>query len=390
MHPLQTTFATAEGESAWCDNLRTLIEQARFAEAEEVLAEALTDLDTEMGRLCQATSAASVTISGWPELAERIELHEGDEPVSGLTIAIGNDGDLDFEKGRMLTPYMMLGLYTDEEWSWSNATREVLLAECASEVPAWAGYDEDIEAFVEISGLDALNTALIHSKQRHFIREGDEQEAPLRYVEYIVGCWVRALRFHQAVAAAEAEAPLPGALTIVSGMVDMRPDVVAVHLPERAVVAPAVSVPLEAETPPVEVVEAPAPTDHSAVAEDDDLREVALTGEAEAVVSVAPAAVATNEAEAAPEVEPAVELGENRPFAVAEAEGADETGEDEEAEAEGPSLELISRNLITRRPIVEEKPVSGADLRRRITVEAANDAGAPRRSGFIARLFGRA
>jgi hypothetical protein len=324
MHPLQTTFASAEGETAWCNELRGLIGAARFAEAEEILSQALADLDTDLGELCRAADAANVAISGWPELAERIELHEGDTPITGLTVAIGNDSDLAFEKGRLLSPYMMLGLYTDEAWDWSNATREVLLGECAGEMPGWAGTDEDLEAFLEIDGLAPLNTALIHSKQRHFIREGGETQAPLRYVEYVVGCWWRALRFHHAVAAAEAAHPLPGRVTILSGMVDMRPDVVAVHLPKAAAARPA------------------------ATAE---------------FVQLAPVPAIVVDPAEKPEIA---------------------------GETQAPALDLISRGMITRKAVEEEKPVSGPDLRRRIAVEAANDVDPPRRAGFFAKLFGRA
>jgi hypothetical protein len=320
MHPLQITFAAAEGESAWTETLRDLIAEARFAEAETILSEALADLDTDMGELCRAATAQTVAISGWPELAERIELAEGEEAITGLTVAIGNDGDLAFEKGRLHSAFMMLGLYTDEAWAWSQASREQLLAECAGDSPAWAGTDEDLEAFLEITGLDPLNTALIHSKQRHFIREGGEDHAPLRYVDYVVGCWWRALRFHQAVAAAEADHPLPGGVTIVSGMVDMRPDAVSVHLGGREA---ADSLPV----PRLVVQSAPAPI----LAFDDD---------------------------------------------------------DEVEEEEEPALDLVARGLITRKPIVEEKPLSGADLRRRVTAEVAND-DPPVRQGFFARLFGR-
>jgi hypothetical protein len=374
MHPLQTTFATAEGEEAWCEDLRCLIGAARFDEAEAVLSGALAELDTDLARLCQSTTAASVTISGWPELAERIELHEGDEPVTGLTLAIGNDGDLDFEKGRMLAPYMMLGLYTDEAWKWSEASRETLLAECASESPAWAGTDEDLEAFLDIAGLAPLNTALIHSKQRHFIREGGEAQAPLRYVEYIVGCWWRALRFHQAVAAAQAAHPLPGPVTIVSGMVDMRPDVVAVHLPARTScreeAKPAAPATLTLANPRLHPLEG--------------LSAKADEGRAEGEQVLAETAANPLSAVAPP-------LADVEPYqgaAFGEVDEPDEAGP--VPESAEPSLELISRSMITRKPLEEEKLLTGADLRRRIAAEAANDAGVPARGGFFARLFGRA
>lgn len=126
---------------------------------------------------------------------------------------------------------MMLGLYTDAAWHWSSAEADAALAECRGESPAWAGGDEDIEAFIEIVGLDALNTALVHHKHRHLIREGDVSPVPLRYVEFVLGCWWRALRFHQAVAVELDRHGLGGTIPVISGLIDMRPEVVAVHWP---------------------------------------------------------------------------------------------------------------------------------------------------------------
>lgn len=231
MHPLQTTFATLEGETAWTEALRAQMEAADFAAAQATLEEAVAALDTDFGHLCRAASRKAVALSGWAELAEAIAAWHG-APITGMTLAVANDPDLAFEKGVLHAPHLLLGLYTDETFAWSSAQREGLLAECAGECPAWAGTDEDVEAFLELGGLDALNTALIHHKQRFLIREGDGPvTVPLRYVEFVVGCWWRALRFHQAVADALAAVPLPGEIAVVSGMVDMRPEVVSIHLP---------------------------------------------------------------------------------------------------------------------------------------------------------------
>jgi len=396
MHPLQITFATGDGESAWTENLRTLIETARFDEAEQVLEEALELLDTDIGRLCAATTADSVTISGWPELAERIELQEGEEPITALTIAIGNDADLAFEKGRLLAPYMMLGLYTDEAWDWSGASRELLLEECAKETPAWAGTDEDLEAFLDIEGLDALNTALIHAKQRHFIRETEEDSAPLRYVEYIVGCWYRALRFHQAVAAAETADPLPGGLTIVSGMVDMRPDVVAVHL---AVDGSKAASPRPSKTAPIKSAKtmalAPIASVHVPTDESCSPPEASpLLSEPDPTAGTPPTGIETDFDAGDPDIVGEADEHLTVPCAdtviEAEADGSSDEGDQEvELESCEPSLDLISRGMITRKPILEEKSVSGSDLRRRVSADVANHGGSAARTGFFARLFGR-
>lgn len=233
MHPLQEAFATLAGETAWTESLRGQIESARFKAAAKAIDAAVANLDGEFGALCRAASTRAVALSGWAELAEAIAVWPG-APITGLTLAIGNEPDLAFEKGVRHPPHLLLGMYTDEAFAWSKVGRAALLAECAGESPAWAGHDEDFEVYLELSGLDGLNTALIHHKQRFLIREGDGPvDVPLRYVEFVVGCWLRALRFHQAVAAAIASDPLPGAITVVSGMVDMRPGVAAVHLPPR-------------------------------------------------------------------------------------------------------------------------------------------------------------
>lgn len=229
-HPLQTTFATAAGEAAWEEALRDLFERRELAQAERLLRTALVATGGEMMRLCRRASLDRVGITGWEELADAVALHEG-APVTGATIAMGNETDLAFEKGNVHRPFMMLGLYTDEAWSWSSAEAEEALAQCREESPAWAGGDEDIEAFLEIEGLDELNTALIHHKQRHFIREDDGAPAPMRYVEFVLGCWWRALRFHQAVAIQLDRHGLAGTIPVISGLIDMRPEVVAVHWP---------------------------------------------------------------------------------------------------------------------------------------------------------------
>jgi hypothetical protein len=151
-----------------------------------------------------------------------------------MTLGIANDSDLNFEKGVLHAPYLLLGLYTDESYRWSSATREDILEQCDAECPEWAGREEDIEIYLEIEGLEAINTALIHHKHRFFLRDGDPDKAPLGYVEYVLASWLRALRFHQAVAAEIAEHGLPGGIPVVSGTVDMRPQVATVHFPEKA------------------------------------------------------------------------------------------------------------------------------------------------------------
>lgn len=228
MQDLQELFASAEGEGRWEAELRALFAVGELGAAADMLEQGLHPLGTELARRCLALRPEAVALTGWEELVEAITMHEG-EPVTGITLAIANESDRVFEKGQMHHPYLLLGIYTDHGFAWSGASREELLAQCHAEEPAWAGHDEDIEVHLDIEGLDALNTALLHHKQRHFFRDDNPAKAPARYVEYVLGCWWRALLYQQAVATECAIHGLPGAIPVVSGMVDMRPEAISVH-----------------------------------------------------------------------------------------------------------------------------------------------------------------
>ena len=228
MHDLQKAFATEEGEAAWTQDLHALFGAGAFDEAEALLAEALTALDSELAWTCLELPREAVVLSGWEELGEAIEMHEGD-PVTGVTIAIANESDRDFEKGQVHHPYVLLGIYTDEAYAFSSTVHWELLDECHAELPGWAGKEEDIEVHMDIEGLDLLNTKLAHHKQRHFFRDENPPVAPKPYVEFVLACWWRALRWHQAVETECAIRGLPHSIPVVAGMVDMRPEAVAIH-----------------------------------------------------------------------------------------------------------------------------------------------------------------
>ena len=221
VHELQTVFASEQGEAAWAGEMHALLGAGALDEAEALLAEALTALDSELAWVCLEIPRDAVVLAGWDELAEAIAVHEG-EPVTGVTIAIGNDTDRDFEKGSVHRPHVLLGIYTDEAYDFSAAHHLQLLEECHAAPPSWAGQEEDIEVHMDIEGLDLLNTRLAHHKERHFFRDGNPAAAPVRYVEFVLGCWWRALRWHQAVASECSVRGLPRSMPVVAGMVGMR------------------------------------------------------------------------------------------------------------------------------------------------------------------------
>jgi len=267
MHRLQELFAKGEGEQGFNNQLHALFEATELDAAEALLAAELETMDSDMARLCRELPRGAVVLTGWENLVEAIELHEG-EPVTGVTLAIANALDLAFEKGRLHEPYVTIGLHTDEAYAFSSATPADLIAQCkAPEGAAWAGREEDIELYLDAAGFGPLNTALLFHKQRHFFRDGNPAEAPMRYVDYVIGCWWRALRFQQAVAAEYARLGLPGSIPVVAGMVDMRPELASVH----ASAAPEAPVVRRAETVEMGEISAADFIQRKAVEEEEEL-----------------------------------------------------------------------------------------------------------------------
>jgi hypothetical protein len=235
-HRLQDAFASAEGEAQYVDGLRDRIEAGQLDAAETLLHADLAALDTPLARTCLALPREAVILQGWPELVEAIAAYEGDA-IACVAVGMGNDTDLSFEKDQLHAPFVTVGLYSDQCFPFSSASRQAMLLECGKQQPAWAGAEEDIEIYLEIDGLAELNTRLILHKQRFFLRDDTSGAAPALYVDYVLSSWLRALRFHQAVRAAIDAEGLPGNIPVISGIFGMTPDPATVHVPEKTVKA---------------------------------------------------------------------------------------------------------------------------------------------------------
>jgi hypothetical protein len=229
-HPLQLVFLEAANEQAWVDEIRGLLSAGRSGEADERIAAQLAGFDGALARLCKATRAADVLIDGWDDLIPILEEWEG-PPVTAITLGLTNPPDLVFEPGAAQEPELLIGLYSDEAFPFSRASKADLLAECGKESPAWVGAEEDVEFYCTIMGLAELNTALIHCKHRYFLRDGRdgvEGRAPGGYVEFVLASWLLGTRFLQASERAILEHGLPGGCRLIVGTVDVNADFVTI------------------------------------------------------------------------------------------------------------------------------------------------------------------
>jgi hypothetical protein len=228
--PLQLAFLEPTDERAWVEAMASLLSTGRTAEADARLAAELAGFDGALARLCKGTAPADVALEGWDDLLPILAEWEG-PPVTAITLGLTNPPDLVFEPGGTHQPELLLGLYSDEAYAFSRASKADLLAECGKECPAWAGAEEDVEFYCTISGLDALNTALIQCKHRRFLRDGRdgvEGRAPGGYVEFVLGSWLLATRFLQATERAISGHGLPAGCRVIAGTVEVNADFIAV------------------------------------------------------------------------------------------------------------------------------------------------------------------
>jgi hypothetical protein len=235
-NPLQIRFLEAADERAWIEEMHGLLSAGRTAEADARLTAELAGFDGAIARLCKAVPASDISLEGWEDLLPILAEWEG-PPVTAITLGLTNPPDLVFEVGRALQPDLLLGLYSDEAFPFSRASKADLLAECGKEHPAWAGAEEDVEFYCTISGLAGLNTALIHCKHRRFLRDGRdgvEGRAPGGYVEFVLGSWLLATRFLQATERAVLEHGMPDGCRLIAGTVDINADFISILGPEQA------------------------------------------------------------------------------------------------------------------------------------------------------------
>lgn len=247
--PLQITFLEESGERGWIEEMRGLLSSGRVIEADARLTSDLAPFDGKLARLCKSTPAADVALEGWDDLLPILSEWEG-PPITAITLGLTNPPDLVFEAGQTHDPDLLLGLYSDEAFAFSSTSNADLLAECAEDLPAWVGAEEDVEFYCTLVGLAELNTALINCKHRYFLRDGRdgvEGRAPGGYVEFIVASWFLAVRFLQAAERAIADFGLPEGCRLIAGTVEVNADFVTVLGKERRSVTACKSAAVQSE-----------------------------------------------------------------------------------------------------------------------------------------------
>ncbi len=243
-HPLQTEWYDAEVEANFLSQIESLVHAGDLDVAADKLLEAMDGIDTPVMDMCRELSEDSVEISGWEEIGDAIAGYEGD-PITAVHIVMSNEADLVFEdKNTRHDPMVEVAFYTDDQMQFSKLSRAELLTESLREEPEWYGQSEDMEVYLELNGLGALNTALLRHKRQYYFRDSahvlDAAEGlasdivPLPYIEYRLAAMLRAVRFHQAVQSLLNEYGLYKDIPVIAGMFNMRLEIGSVYIPKMA------------------------------------------------------------------------------------------------------------------------------------------------------------
>jgi hypothetical protein len=248
-HILQEQWFDAAVEQAYVAEIGSLIETGKLDEAQSRLLSDIADLGSSLAAMC-ASLPSRIEIDGWDELTEIMAEYEGD-PITALHLLFSNPSDLAFEdRETVFEPELDLALYSDALYRFSEADRDTLFAESQQTDQPWYGQGEDIEAYLEIKGMGAFNTALLrHKRQYHFRDQMHALDAmtgenpdlvPLLYIEFVMCALYRAVLFHQAVRAKVDTMGLPGNIPVIVSMDNMKFDISTVYIPKARVAKVAV------------------------------------------------------------------------------------------------------------------------------------------------------
>lgn len=193
--------STIFSDASDAGNFRKELEQAlRLGQADEVerrLTTTLAGLDHPVSGLCAATTLATVRLTGWSELNDRIaqaDAHGKRYSAIGLDLSVHGDAIPGPEGGH--EPMVETNYYTDSAFSFSSASRDALMAGYGADSTKWQGLFDDLDGTVQTIGLGLLNEAIERLRQP----EGDPGEVSAEDQDArLLGACFLALRFFQAV-----------------------------------------------------------------------------------------------------------------------------------------------------------------------------------------------
>jgi len=226
-------LTTQEGRLALGTQLADLIRRRDFARAERMLVERLTSHPGQIATACRGVLGDRVRISNWEDvvagLGRAVSLGIG---ISAVGLDLSNFSDSDGEDWWDKEPVVEVSWYDDAAFPFSTATRRDLLRAGESHPVPWSGAGAAAEpAELSVTGLRAVNGALLRGEAARPWSFGADDTAEPDAEAMLLGSWFLHLRFHQAVARHLEQHGAALGVPVVVGQHGVGPFLVSAYLP---------------------------------------------------------------------------------------------------------------------------------------------------------------
>lgn len=228
-------LSTWTGRRSFGGEIAGLLRRREYDQAEKVLVEHLTAFPGPIATACRGVADGHVVLSGWEEVdADLVDLCRRDVRVTAVGLDLSNYSDAEGHSWWDREPVVELKVFTDEVYPFSESRRQDLLDLSETYPAPWTDQTLGEEsAHLAVSGLRALNGALVHHASVEAWNPQSETPLSTEAVAEYLGWWWQHLRFHQAVTRDLDERGLALGVPVLVGTHDVGPWIQAVHLPGR-------------------------------------------------------------------------------------------------------------------------------------------------------------
>ncbi len=232
---LAEQLSSWDGRRAVGSEIAALLRKHDWEATERLLSERLTGYPGPIATACRGIAGDQVTLDGWEEVdADLVDLCRRGRGVTAIGLDLSNYSDADGPTWWDQEPIVEFAAFTDEVFPFSESRRQDLL-DLSETFPApWIGQPLGEEtAHLTVTGLRALNGALLHrSSVEPWRPKASGRLADESVAEYL-GWWWLHLRFHQAVARDLEKRGLALAVPVLVGTHDVGPWLQTVHVVDR-------------------------------------------------------------------------------------------------------------------------------------------------------------
>lgn len=220
--------------------IETLLREGNAAHAAKWLKSRLEPVcgdDRPLPARFLAVTPTDVTVSGWNDMASRIErLRALGSEVTAIGIDLSDPGHLGLlpESSGLMAPHIETHFYTDDAWPFSHCDRAGLLVGYEGRTTRWAGCFAEVDDTIGIEGIDDLYGAVLMLEQ--VCRPGG-RASDIQHRAYMLGASYIAVLVHLAVQDTAMERGLPRRIAVLVGSNESYPffDAPVIAAPEALV-----------------------------------------------------------------------------------------------------------------------------------------------------------